>query len=293
MQMIIAKSKRGASPCEEATEHITDSSNNASANIAEDKSMDKIIGVFCACKVVICALLVWLMQCSGMYSGAYMKGYYNMGRPAAVRPNRLLGQPVVEFDSMFDLYQKSFLDKMGCDSNQKDQIKTMMKSYFDKIDLGALAQQFQQNPSSILQCPPGMPGMFEPSNVSMFGQSNPNESKNADAEKKKKKKNGQKDTSDDGDEQETKEEQDGEKKDEHKTQLMFPTNNNNQSPVSYYLNFFNFLWSSPFIVLSSVISACSGQLPLTVALISILLLKGVNLSWDLKIMYDTLFQKKK
>ncbi|GAB65952.1 Pv-fam-h protein [Plasmodium cynomolgi strain B] len=311
--MVFGKSKKSAYPGEEPTQYVTDRSNSDGSNTAKDSGRGKIMGVFSFCKVFTFALLLWLVQCFSMYSGASMKGQYNMGRAAAVRPSRLLGEPIIEFDTVFDLYQKSFLDKMGCDSNQKDQIRTMMKSYFDKIDLGALAQQFQQNPCSMLQCPPGMPGMFPPmkpgtcppgfpgmcspafpgmcgpSNVSMLQGSNPNASKNADPEKKE----GEEGTSNDGDNQETKKAQGGKREDEQKTQMIIPFDNSNNSPVLHYLNFFNFLWSTSFIIMSSIISACFGQFQLTMGLFSVLFLKGFNFVWTLKKMHDMFFPKKK
>ncbi|ANQ07900.1 Pv-fam-h protein, partial [Plasmodium coatneyi] len=285
-KMVFSRLVEGATPGKEPGQYAMVSSNSDGGTTAKDHGRGKIMGVFSACKVVTFALLFWLVQCCSMYSDVSMQDHYNMGRTAAVRPSRLLGEPVVEFDAVFDLYQRSFLDKMGCDSKQKDEIRTMMKSYFDKIDLGALAQQFEKNPWSMLQCPPGMPGMFlpqsgacptalpgmcKPSNDSILGQSNPNESKSADP---KEKKEGEENTSNGSDEQGTEGKQDGKIEDQKKIQMIFPTDNSNRSPVSNYLNFFNYLWSPSFIVMSSLMSACFGQYQLMMALFSILFLKG-------------------
>ncbi|CAA9987651.1 Plasmodium exported protein, unknown function [Plasmodium knowlesi strain H] len=292
--MVFTRSEEDSTPGKEPGQYVRVTSNNGGGNTAENRRIGKIMGVFSACKVVTFALLLWIVQCSCMYSDVSMKGLYNIGRAVSVRPSRLLGEPLVEFDAVFDLYQRSFLDRMGCDSNQKEEIRTMMKSYFDKIDMGALAQQFQQNPLSMLRCPPGMSGIFPPqpgafpgmcgtSNASILGQSNPNGSKSTDP---KDKKEGEEDTSNGSDEQ-------GKGEDQQRKQMIFLTDNSNCSPALRYLNFFNFLWSPSFIIMSSLMSACFGQLQLTMALFSILFLKGLNFTWDLKIMHDMLYPKKK
>ncbi|EUD67552.1 hypothetical protein C922_02258 [Plasmodium inui San Antonio 1] len=315
--MIFGKTKKIAYSGEEPTDHLADSSNNDGADTTNNSGRAKIVSVFSASKVLTFALLLWLVQCSIMCSGGFMGDHYNRGRTAAVRSSRLLGQPFVQFDDVFDLYQKSFLDKMGCDSNQQDQIRTMMKSYFDKIDFEALAHQFQQNPCSILQCPPGIPtmagmtgtpgipgmsgmpgaggflpefpGMCEPSNLYMPPSSDPEASKEAQPKKKE----GEQGTSNDGDEQETGEEQNEKRQDQGKKQITTPTDNSKPKNLSQYLNFFNFLSSPSFLISSSVISAYFGQFHVTMAALFILFLKTLNFFWNLKMMHDMLFPKPK
>ncbi|GAW80443.1 Plasmodium exported protein, unknown function [Plasmodium gonderi] len=296
--MFLNKSKKGDSICANRAKYVASPFNNNDAKTKNDNCTSKIMSTIGVCKIVGFSLLLWIIECSNVHSSGETKRYYSNEKASGLIHNRLLGQPIVEFDEVFDMYQSSFLDKMGCDDAQKGQIKTMMKSYFDKIDLSALAQQFQQSPCGISQCPPIRPGAFPPMNPGMFPLPNacmikppcPNFNQGIESHVNKEgKKEGSTNSAHDG--QVTEEEQNGKK--EHKTNIISPCTNSMSGPVFQYLNFFNFLWSFSFIIASSLISAVFGQYKISFSLFSILFLKVFNFIWGLKNMHDMFFPSKK
>ncbi|ETW61251.1 hypothetical protein PFMC_02671 [Plasmodium falciparum CAMP/Malaysia] len=75
----------------------------------------------------------------------YTYNGYNNDGSKQVRCKRLLSEPAVEFDTIFDVFKESFLDQMGCSDQDKDEIKNAMKIYYDNIDMNALSNEIQTN----------------------------------------------------------------------------------------------------------------------------------------------------
>ncbi|SBS82554.1 Plasmodium exported protein, unknown function [Plasmodium ovale] len=263
--------------------------NNRKSYISEDavakrkgNVRGKITNAFSFCKIFLFVLFLWIIQYSPDCTPNEGINKHNIvGAGIDIRGNRLLAQPFIEFDAVFDVYQKSFLDKMGIKDEEKDQIKNMMKSYFDKIDIEALGKQFQQNPGMFPPIGPNMlsclsPNMFPPIDPSMFPPVCPNTCP--------------KDNTNVAEDNENKE------KNEKGKTIQIPgqnimCQNNTCSPVARCLNYFNFLWSPSFISLGSIISIFLGQYKVFLALLSILFLKTVNFFWNIKFLHDQLFPK--
>ncbi|SBT76577.1 Plasmodium exported protein, unknown function [Plasmodium ovale] len=108
-------------------------------------------------KTSVCALLIWIIHCAGAGNDIYSQGKNNADNTwgaTARRNGRILTEPKIEFDAIFDTFKNSFLDQVGLQDQEKDQIKGLMKSYFNNIDFGALEEQIKQNPSICSQFPP-------------------------------------------------------------------------------------------------------------------------------------------
>ncbi|SBS99097.1 Plasmodium exported protein, unknown function [Plasmodium ovale curtisi] len=101
-------------------------------------------------KTSVCAFLIWIIHCAGNGKN----NADNTWGTTACRNGRILTEPKIEFDAIFDTFKNSFLDQVGLQDQEKDQIKDLMKSYFNNIDFGALEEQIKQNPSLCSQFPP-------------------------------------------------------------------------------------------------------------------------------------------
>ncbi|KJP87767.1 hypothetical protein AK88_02523 [Plasmodium fragile] len=112
-------------------------------------------------RISLFSFLVWIAKSSnndGHYGGK--NGAQNLGKSWTLRNGRLLSeQPQIEFDTVFNTFKDSFLDKMGLADQEQEQIKDMMHSYFNNLDLSALERQIQQNPDMFQQFGP-IPNML-------------------------------------------------------------------------------------------------------------------------------------
>ncbi|EUT85970.1 hypothetical protein PFAG_02678 [Plasmodium falciparum Santa Lucia] len=98
--------------------------------------------IFVLLKYSIYTILLWIVTIT--YNNYTYNGYNNDGSKQ-VRCKRLLSEPAVEFDTIFDVFKESFLDQMGCSDQDKDEIKNAMKIYYDNIDMNALSNEIQTN----------------------------------------------------------------------------------------------------------------------------------------------------
>ncbi|KJP87763.1 hypothetical protein AK88_02519 [Plasmodium fragile] len=83
-------------------------------------------------KVLIFFLLIWIIQCSGEDRIHKVK---NDGViPQCLGIYRLLAESEVQFDAVFDLYKKNFLNKMGYTDEDSERIKTTVKPHLDQTE---------------------------------------------------------------------------------------------------------------------------------------------------------------
>ncbi|GAB65950.1 Pv-fam-h protein [Plasmodium cynomolgi strain B] len=88
------------------------------------------IGSFTLFKVLMFFLLIWIIRCSGEDAIHEVKS--DRGIPQCLYGYRLLAESEVQFDAIFDLYKKNFLNKMGYTDEDSERIKTTVKSHLDQ-----------------------------------------------------------------------------------------------------------------------------------------------------------------
>ncbi|SOV77008.1 EMP1-trafficking protein, putative, partial [Plasmodium sp. gorilla clade G3] len=98
--------------------------------------------IFVLLKFSIYTILLWIVIFT---NNNYTYNGYNNEGTKQVRYKRLLSEPSVEFDTIFDVFKESFLDQMGCSDQDKDEIKNAMKIYYDNIDINALSNEIKTN----------------------------------------------------------------------------------------------------------------------------------------------------
>ncbi|SCN12053.1 Plasmodium exported protein, unknown function [Plasmodium malariae] len=287
-------------------------------------NIDKIIiRTVSLCKFFLFTILLWITQCSNKFSQNEEVDTDNMRRKTYLRASRLLAQPSVEFDTVFNMYEKNFLDKMGCNSNEKDQIKGMMRSYFNQLDMSSLAKQYEQNPGKIPNMDPNMlrnidpnmlrnidpnmlrnidsnilknidPNMFPPPNPNMMPSPNPNmmpspnpnvmPSPNPIACAP---------SYINGIEKKNTEEANSEvqEKNENVPDQNVECPNNKCRWIRNFINYFDFLRTPSFISVSTLLSVCFGKYKISLLLLTILFTKTVNLCWTLRNIHNQFLRK--
>ncbi|SOV22745.1 Plasmodium exported protein (hyp2), unknown function [Plasmodium sp. DRC-Itaito] len=90
----------------------------------------KYINIFPIMKILLICLLLSLADKSN--DNAYNKDMFqkDKGNCSRLRYNRLLSEPIFEFDVMYDLFKDNFLEQIGYSDAQKNELKLSMKSFF-------------------------------------------------------------------------------------------------------------------------------------------------------------------
>ncbi|SBS97052.1 Plasmodium exported protein, unknown function [Plasmodium malariae] len=255
----------------------------------------------------------------------------NMRRKTYLRASRLLAQPSVEFDTVFNMYEKNFLDKMGCNSNEKDQIKGMMRSYFNQLDMSSLAKQYEQNPGKIPNMDPNMlrnidpnmlrnidpnmlrnidsnilknidPNMFPPPNPNMMPSPNPNMMPSPNPNVMPSPNPNVMPSPNpiacapsyiNGIEKKNTEEANSEvqEKNENVPDQNVECPNNKCRWIRNFINYFDFLRTPSFISVSTLLSVCFGKYKISLLLLTILFTKTVNLCWTLRNIHNQFLRK--
>ncbi|SBS82557.1 Plasmodium exported protein, unknown function [Plasmodium ovale] len=145
--MKLCSNKSNATSYEKADRSINKRCNSENVEEVKEKNCarDRILSLPFL-KIMIFTLLLWIIQCSTDFlcrSGANVE--QDSKGTTYFRVNRLLGQPLLEFDSIFKIYEENFLNKMGCNEDEKQKIKSTVKSYFDKINWENAHPPMQQN----------------------------------------------------------------------------------------------------------------------------------------------------
>ncbi|SOV14542.1 Plasmodium exported protein (hyp16), unknown function [Plasmodium sp. gorilla clade G2] len=101
----------------------------------------KNIYIFPLIKFTIFTLLIWIVTFINNY-GNYMNDRCRM---IELSTNRFLAEPLLEFDTVFDVFKDTFLKNMGCNEEETKNIRSTMKLYFDNIDMNALSKEMKEN----------------------------------------------------------------------------------------------------------------------------------------------------
>ncbi|KYN97468.1 exported protein (hyp2) [Plasmodium reichenowi] len=90
----------------------------------------KYINIFPIMKVLVICLLLSLVNKSN--DNAYNKDIFqkDKGNCGGLRYKRLLAEPIFGFDVMYDLFKDNFLEQIGYNDAQKNELKVSMKSFF-------------------------------------------------------------------------------------------------------------------------------------------------------------------